>query len=72
VSQHSTLAHSRTSVRLMHAKDLPAAVRREDITLEDFVRGVEKAFSAMGQERRSRFTRNVDLLGEVAQGTSIK
>ena len=56
----------------MHAKDVPAAVRREYMTLEDFVKGVEVAFAAMKLERRSRFLRNVDMFGEAAKVSSIR
>jgi hypothetical protein len=59
-------------VTLVHAKDVPAAVRREHMALEDFVKGVEVAFGAMNSERRSRFLRNVDMIGEAGKGSSIR
>ena len=47
-------------------------MRREYMALEDFVKGVEVAFGAMNSERRSRFLRNVDLIGEAGKGSSIR
>lgn len=59
-------------VPVINAKDLPGSVRNGLITLDEFGKGLEVAVGAMTRERRSRFTRNVDLFGDAAQDSNVK
>jgi hypothetical protein len=55
-----------------HAKDLPASVRNEQISLGDFIKGVEAAVRSMDQKRKARFVLNVDMVGYAGQETTVK
>ena len=45
-SQQSTISQIHADAPLQHAKDLSSAVKREEIGLEEFTKGIHKAFGA--------------------------
>jgi hypothetical protein len=71
LGQKSFESKQSTVLHVPDAKDLPASVRKELVTVDAFVHGLEVAVAAMSQERRSRFARNVDMLGHADQAGQV-
>ncbi len=71
LGQNSFESKQSTLVHVPDAKDLPKSVRKELLSVDKFVKGLETAVAAMSEERRKRFGRNVDMLGQADQSGSV-
>merc|ERR1712216_1051965 len=67
-----TISQIHADAPLQHAKDLSSAVKREEIGLEEFTKGIHKAYDAMSPERKARFVRNVDLCGHADHVPTVR
>jgi rubrerythrin len=71
LGQNSFESKQSTLVHVPDAKNLPKSVRKELLSADKFVKGLEAAVAAMSEERRKRFGRNVDMLGQADQAGSV-
>ena len=81
-SAQSTVPHSDT--RPIHsdigsilkdvplAKDIPSSEKDKEVSLTDFIKGVQAVYDTMSTERKHRFVLNVDMSGDTEPAASVQ